>query len=51
MVIAHERAGWEKVGVLAKRLGIKEDCIPPLYASAVDWASSLRKGNQVAAMN
>ena len=47
LVIAHERADWKKMSALAKTLGIKEDLIPPIYASAVTWASSLRHGDQV----
>jgi len=47
-VIAHERADWEQVGKLAKRVGIREDRFPELYAAAVAWASSVRRGEQVA---
>jgi len=42
IAIAHERADWGKIAALGKSLGIKEGQIPPLYVSAVDWASTLR---------
>jgi c-di-GMP-related signal transduction protein len=41
---AHERADWEAISALAIRLGIREDQIPEIYVSAVDWASALRRG-------
>jgi c-di-GMP-related signal transduction protein len=44
VAIALERADWEKVSALAASLGILEDRIPPLYASAVDWSTALRRG-------
>jgi c-di-GMP-related signal transduction protein len=37
---ALERADWKKVTVLAALLGIKEEHIPALYASAVDWSTA-----------
>ena len=48
-VIAHERADWGQVRIQAKDLGIREDRLPELYASAVEWASSVRRGDQVPA--
>ncbi len=47
MATAHERADWEAISALAPRLGIKEDQIPGIYVSAVDWASALRRGVRV----
>jgi c-di-GMP-related signal transduction protein len=47
MAIAHERADWETVAALAVRLGIKESRIPEIFVSAVNWASALRRGDQV----
>jgi len=44
LAIAHERADWAAVSGLAARLGVKEDQIPGIYLSAVDWASALRRG-------
>jgi EAL and modified HD-GYP domain-containing signal transduction protein len=44
MAIAHERADWEAISLLAPRLGLEEDQIPEIYFSAVDWASALRRG-------
>jgi EAL and modified HD-GYP domain-containing signal transduction protein len=41
---AHERADWEAISALARRLGIREDQIPEIYVSAVNWASALRHG-------
>ncbi|MCU1341230.1 MAG: diguanylate phosphodiesterase [Candidatus Acidoferrum typicum] len=41
---AHERADWEAISALARRLGIREGQIPEIYVSAVDWASALRHG-------
>jgi len=46
IAIAHERADWTKISTLAASLGIPEGQIPALYVSAVDWASSLRRGIQ-----
>jgi len=43
IAIAHERADWETITALASRMGIKEDQIPEIYISAVDWASALRR--------
>jgi len=47
LAIALERADWEAISSLAPRLGIKEDQIPAIYFSAVDWASALRSGIRV----
>ena len=47
MATAHEGADWEAISALAPRLGIKEDQIPGIYVSAVDWASALRRGVRV----
>ena len=44
ITVAHERADWETIAKLGKRLGIPEGQIPPLYVSAVDWAATLRLG-------
>jgi c-di-GMP-related signal transduction protein len=44
---AHERADWEAISALAVRLGIREDQIPEIYVSAIDWASALRRGASV----
>jgi c-di-GMP-related signal transduction protein len=44
ITIAHERADWAKIATLGTSLGIQDGQIPPLYASAVDWASALRLG-------
>jgi c-di-GMP-related signal transduction protein len=44
LAIAHERADWEAISLLAPRLGLEEDQIPEIYFSAVDWASALRRG-------
>jgi c-di-GMP-related signal transduction protein len=44
---AHERADWEAISALAIRLGIREDQIPEIYVSAIDWASALRRGASV----
>jgi c-di-GMP-related signal transduction protein len=40
--IALERADWGKISALASGLGIKEEQIPALHASAVDWSTALR---------
>jgi c-di-GMP-related signal transduction protein len=42
MATAHECADWDAVSGLAARLGVKEDQIPEIYFSALDWVSSLR---------
>jgi EAL and modified HD-GYP domain-containing signal transduction protein len=47
MATAHERADWEEISAVALRLGIKEGQISGIYLSAVDWASTLRRGVQV----
>jgi EAL and modified HD-GYP domain-containing signal transduction protein len=47
LAIALERADWEAISSLAPRLGIKEDQIPAIYFSAVDWAATLRRGAHV----
>jgi c-di-GMP-related signal transduction protein len=47
MAIALERADWEAISSLTPRLGIKEEQIPALYFSAVDWASAIRSGVRV----
>jgi EAL and modified HD-GYP domain-containing signal transduction protein len=47
LATAHERADWEAISALAPKLGIKEDRIPEIYVSAVDWASALRRGAPV----
>jgi c-di-GMP-related signal transduction protein len=47
LATAHERADWEAISALAPKLGIKEDQIPEIYVSAVDWASALRRGAPV----
>jgi c-di-GMP-related signal transduction protein len=40
---AHERADWEKVGVLASETGMNEEQVSSLYVSAVDWSTALRR--------
>jgi c-di-GMP-related signal transduction protein len=40
---AHERADWEKVGVLASGTGMNEEQVSSLYVSAVDWSTVLRR--------
>ncbi len=40
---ALERADWDKVTALTTKLRMKESDISALYASALDWAASLRK--------
>jgi len=47
MTIAHELADWEAISTLSPRLGIKEDQMPAIYFSAVDWAAALRRGAPV----
>src|SRR5258707_4777401 len=47
LAIAHERADWEAISLLAPRLGLEEDQIPEIYFSAVDWASALRRGSPI----
>jgi EAL and modified HD-GYP domain-containing signal transduction protein len=44
VAIALERADWERVSALASSLGILEEEIPALHASAVDWSTALRRG-------
>jgi EAL and modified HD-GYP domain-containing signal transduction protein len=46
VAIALEGADWEKVSALASSLGILEEEIPALHASAVDWSTALRRGVQ-----
>jgi EAL and modified HD-GYP domain-containing signal transduction protein len=48
VAIALEGADWEKVSALASSLGILEEEIPALHASAVDWSTALRRGVQSA---
>jgi c-di-GMP-related signal transduction protein len=43
LAIAHERADWEKVGMLVSETGMKEEQVSALYLSAVDWATALRR--------
>ncbi len=40
---AHERADWEKVGVLTSETGMNEEQVSALYISAVDWSTALRR--------
>jgi EAL and modified HD-GYP domain-containing signal transduction protein len=42
IAMAHERADWEQVSVLASRLRISEEKISAIYLSAVDWSTALR---------
>ena len=44
---AHECADWQAISALAMRLEIREDQIPEIYVSAVDWASALRRDASV----
>jgi EAL and modified HD-GYP domain-containing signal transduction protein len=43
IAIAHERADWEKVGVLVSETGMNEEEASSLYVSAVDWSTDLRR--------
>jgi EAL and modified HD-GYP domain-containing signal transduction protein len=43
IAIAHERADWEKAGVLALATGMNEEKVSSLYVSAVDWSTDLRR--------
>lgn len=38
LVIAYERADWEEVSDLAKRVNLPEEELPTLYTKAVSWA-------------
>ncbi|MCC5856441.1 MAG: HDOD domain-containing protein [Idiomarina sp.] len=40
-VMFYEKANWEKVSQVAKRLGVSEDDIPEMYLSALNWANAL----------
>jgi c-di-GMP-related signal transduction protein len=40
---AHERADWEKVGVLVSESGLNEEQVSSLYIAAVDWSTDLRR--------
>jgi c-di-GMP-related signal transduction protein len=40
---AHERADWEKVGVLVSESGMNEERVSSMYISAVDWSTDLRR--------
>jgi EAL and modified HD-GYP domain-containing signal transduction protein len=48
VAIALELADWEKVSGLASSLGILEEEIPALHASAVEWSTAQRRGVQSA---
>jgi c-di-GMP-related signal transduction protein len=43
IAIAHERADWEKVGVLVGETRMNEEKVSSLYVSAVDWSTDLRR--------
>jgi len=43
MATAHERADWEKVGLLVSDTGMNEERVSSLYISAVDWSTDLRR--------
>ena len=43
MATAHERADWEKVGLLVSETGMNEERVSSLYISAVDWSTDLRR--------
>ena len=40
---AHERADWEKVGILVSESGMNEERVSSMYISAVDWSTDLRR--------
>lgn len=44
IAIAYESADWEKVNTLVEVMGIKNEQVPALYVSALDWSSALRRG-------
>jgi c-di-GMP-related signal transduction protein len=41
LVIAYERADWERVSELIGKVGLPEGEVPLLYAEAVAWADTL----------
>jgi EAL and modified HD-GYP domain-containing signal transduction protein len=41
LVVAHERADWDRLATVAADLGISESSIPSLYAEAVGWAGQV----------
>ncbi len=41
LVIAYERADWERVSELIGKVGLPEGEVPLLYAEAVSWADML----------
>ena len=43
IAVAHERADWEKVGVLVGETRMNEEKVSSLYVSAVDWSTDLRR--------
>jgi EAL and modified HD-GYP domain-containing signal transduction protein len=43
IAIAHERADWEKVTLLASELKIQEEKVSVIYIAAVEWSTALRR--------
>jgi EAL and modified HD-GYP domain-containing signal transduction protein len=44
LAVAYDRADWNRVGVLAQRIGYAERAIPEAYRRAVEWVTRITSG-------
>ncbi len=41
VIVAYERGDWEQFSHLATMIKLREDLFPPVYASAIEWTTSI----------
>ena len=40
LILSHERAQWDAFSAHAEALGLREDLVPPIFNSSVEWAAN-----------
>ncbi|MGD0101659.1 MAG: hypothetical protein ABSC60_15035 [Acidobacteriota bacterium] len=41
MIVAYEKADWQSFSNAAAIAGLPEELFPPIYSSAIEWASNI----------
>jgi EAL and modified HD-GYP domain-containing signal transduction protein len=40
-IIAYERGNWDQFQCAAKKIRLREEQFPPVYASSIEWAANI----------
>jgi c-di-GMP-related signal transduction protein len=41
VIVAYERGNWDQFQCVAKKIRLREEQFPPIYASAIEWAANI----------